>query len=163
MKPIDKYFANEWQTTEADPHVVELVKKANSVLDIGCGHNQYKQYCEGYFWGIDPYNKKADEQVCLFDFTAHHNYDLIICYGVLHFYDIKWVDTGMKRVVNLLGISGRIAMKVNPGLPNYDGSMLNWFDKWTTHLVNHYAEIYNLTVENYRVGERGRIKWDYVK
>jgi CDGSH-type Zn-finger protein len=163
MKKIDEYFANEYEKTEDDPHVVELVKKADSVLDIGCGHNQYKQYCDGYFWGIDPYNKKADEQVSLFDFTSHHNYDLIICFGVLHFYDIKWVDTGLKRVVNLLGDSGRIAMKVNPGVPNDDGSILNWFDRWTIHLINHYAEIYDLKVENYRVGTRGRIKWDYVK
>ena len=38
-------------------------------------------------------------------------------------------------------------MKVNPGCPHVDGTILPWYDKWTIPLAKHYAEVFNLTTD----------------
>ena len=53
-------------------------------------------------------------------------------------------------------------MKVNPKKPFGNGVTLDWFDKWTMPLIEHYAEINNCSIKNIREGDRGRIKFDYV-
>ena len=51
-------------------------------------------------------------------------------------------------------------MKVNPCKPFANGVRLQWFNKWTMPLVEHYADGYD--IENVREGGVGRIKFDYV-
>jgi len=63
--------------------------------------------------------------------------------------------------MRMLTPDGVLCMKVNPGLPNSDGSSLPWYNKWTKPLASHYGELYNKKVNNMRYGPRGRLKWEY--
>ena len=162
-RDLKEYFANDYVSNDEDPHVIELVKKSQATLDVGCGDNQFKKYFnKGFFIGLDPYNHKADEIQDILDFNYPVKFDLIICYGSINFYDIKWIDDRIKKVFSLLAEGGTICMKVNPNKPFGNGVVLEWFDKWTMPLIEHYAEINNCSIENIREGANGRIKFDYL-
>ena len=160
---IDDYFSNHYVSNDEDQHVANFVKKSKSVLDVGCGDNLFKKYHHnGAFIGIDPFNKNADRMCDVIDYDSPFKYELIICFGSINFYNIQWVDDRMKKVATLLKPNGRICMKVNPCNPFENGVVLDWFDKWTIPLIEHYAEIFNYEIENLREGGVGRIKFDYV-
>ena len=156
-----RWFATNWKTEEVDENVVNRVLAAKDVLDIGCGHNPYKKFCTGNFLGIDAYIDTADKQIDFLNFRTNEKYDLIIAYGVFHFHSLDLVDMQLKKAMKLLTPKGVMCMKVNPGLPNSEGSSLPWYDKWTKPLAHHYAEVYNKKVTNMRYGPRGRLKWEY--
>ena len=78
------------------------------------------------------------------------------------FYNLKWVDDRMHKIFSIWSRKSRICMKVNPNQPFASGIRLEWFDRWTTGLMNHYAEIYNCYVDEFREAEDGRFKWDYI-
>lgn len=160
MITIDDYFTNHYVSDDEDTHVIDLVKEAKYVLDVGCGDNLFKKY--GKVLGLDPYNSKADVMMDILDFEPVIKYPLIICFGSINFYDAKWVDDRMKKVATLLEPKGRICFKVNPNKAFGNGVRLDWFDRWTVPLIQHYAEIFNYEVECLRKSAHGRIKFDYV-
>ena len=163
MEDVKNYFKNVWETTEEDSQVIEAVKKAKNILDVGCGHNQYKKYAKNAFWGIDIACEEADEIVDILNFRSASKYDLIICYGSLHFYTIQWVEDRLRKVISLLDTGGKIMMKVNPNCPNADGTILHRYDSWTPELARHYAQIFNLEMSDIRNWDRKRFKFVYVK
>jgi SAM-dependent methyltransferase len=162
-KEISNYFATEWTTTETDPYVVWWVENSRNTLDVGCGFNHYKKYSNSNFIGLDPFNSEADVQIDILDFNTSQKFDLIICFGSLHFYNYDWIDERLKKVLSLLDENGRILMKVNPNTPNNDGSTLQWFDRWTKPLAEHFATLYGLKVENVRNAKNGRFKFDFTR
>ena len=156
-----RWFADNWKTEEVDETVVNRVLAAKKILDIGCGHNPYKKFATGNFTGIDVYIDTADEHMDFLNFRTHEKFDLIIAYGVFHFHSLDLIDIQLKKAMRLLTPDGVLCMKVNPGLPNSDGSSLPWYNKWTKPLASHYGELYNKKVTNMRYGPRGRLKWEY--
>ena len=160
IQNLETYFAYDYVSNDNDQHVIELVKKTEYVLDVGCGDNQFKKY--GLVTGLDPFNLKADLVMDILDFCPDQKYPLIICFGSINFYDAKWVDDRMKKVATLLEDKGRMCFKVNPNKPFGNGVKLEWFDRWTMPLIEHYAEMFNYNIENVREGDNGRIKFDYV-
>jgi len=160
FRNLEDYFAYDYVSEDEDPHVVSLVKRADCVLDVGCGDNLFKKH--GNVTGIDPYNFNADIMCDILDYEPDQTYDLIICFGSINFYNIAWVDARMRKVSTLLAKNGRICMKVNPGKPFANGTKLEWFDRWTLSLGKHYAEMFNYDIENIREGAHERIKFDYV-
>ena len=162
------YFKYHWKTTEVDPHVIDCIKNAHIILDVGCGFNDYKKYAKKpqYFKGIDIANEVADEVIDIIDFKTDKIFDLIICYGSINFYNEKWVGDRLEKVVNLLDDTpgSRICMKVNPGNPHADGTMLDFFP-WTMDYARHIANKYGLVIENFRTKDTpgGRFKFDFVR
>ena len=161
------YFKYHWKQTEEDQHIIDCMKNAFLILDVGCGFNQYKKYAKKpqYFKGIDIANEDADEVVDIIDFKTDKIFDLIICYGSINFYDEKWVEDRLEKVVNLLDETpgSRICMKVNPGNPHADGTMLEFFP-WTMDYARHISSKYGLVIENFRTkgSTGGRFKFYFV-
>ena len=160
---IEEYFKTTWKITEIDSDVVKEVCIAKNTLDVGCGYNQYKEYAVNSFWGIDLACDQADEIVDIINFKTDNSYDLIICYGSLNFYSIQWIEDRLRKIVSLLNLQGKIMMKVNPGCPHVDGTILPWYDKWTIPLAKHYAEVFDLKIANIRKAKNGRFKFDYIR
>ena len=59
--------------------------------------------------------------------------------------------------LSLLEPKGRICMKVNPCKPFANGVRLQWFNKWTMPLIEHYAEMFGYDIENVREGGVGEL------
>lgn len=160
---LSDYFKTTWKTTEEDPQVIEAVRSSKNTLDVGCGHNQYKKYSKTSFWGIDLSCEEADQIIDIIDFKTKSRFDLIICYGSINFYSIQWIEDRLRHIVSLLDTTGKIMMKVNPGYPHVDGTVLDWYDKWTISLAKHYGKVFNLEITNIREAANGRFKFDYIK
>ena len=167
MKEILNYFNGiVWQQTELDRKVIKAVKEASSIIDVGCGFNQYKQFNSDNFIGIDIANPNADWVGDILNYKTDQRFKLAICYGSLHFYNYEWIKNRFEKILALTLTSGIIMMKVNPGInSNYP---LPFFKHWTWPLAEHFAEVYNLQISDkhewYNPNEgTKRLKWTYNK
>ena len=167
MKEITDYFnGTQWMQTELDEDVVNAVKEAYSIIDVGCGYNQYKQFNPNKLIGIDIANPKADWNGDILEYKTYQRFKLAVCYGCLHFYDYHWITERFEKVLALTLTSGIIMMKVNPGMDSK--YPLPFFNKWTWSLVDHFAQVYHLKVDNrneWKSPDDGsaRLKWTYIK
>ena len=167
MKKILNYFdGTVWQQTELDKNVIKAVKEASSIIDVGCGYNQYKQFNPNKLTGIDIANSNADWVGDILNYKTDQTFQLAICFGCLHFYNFEWVKIRLEKVFALLLPNGIIMMKVNPGIDSKQP--LPFFKHWTWPLVEHFAEVYNLQISNkhewYNPNEgTKRLKWTYSK
>jgi len=170
---IKEFFGKQWSTTEIDDHVVSVIENANNVIDLGCGFNPYKPFCENLI-GVDIVNEKADWIGDILDYdTKGMKYDVAIAYGILHFNNYDWIRERLEWVVNNIKDGGEILIKVNPSkkedqAPELRSSDVIWFDKWNHGLVEHFADIYNLEIWNWREWKNPydnslRLKFDYRK
>ena len=170
---IKNFFGNKWTRTEIDDHVVDRIVDNKSVIDLGCGFNPYKK-CNPNLVGIDIVNEGADVVCDILDYdTMGIKYDVVICYGVLHFNSYDWIRERLEWVVNNLTEDGEILIKVNPSRKEDQAEELRssdviWFDKWNRGLADHFADIYKLEVWNWRewrnpLDNSKRLKFDYRK
>lgn len=173
MEEIKEFFGKTWNQTEVDPHVVEIIKDAKSVIDVGCGFNPYKEYHDNLV-GIDIVNKKADFNCDILNFSpGDRKFDVAICYGVLHFNSYHWIRERLEWVVKNTTDDGQILMKVNPSSKEDQAEELRssdviWFHRWNHGLAQHFADIYNLEVWNWRewrnpLDNSVRYKFDFRK
>ncbi len=173
MEEIKEFFGKTWNQTEVDLHVVEIIKDAKSVIDVGCGFNPYKEYHDNLV-GIDIVNKKADFNCDILNFSpGDRKFDVAICYGVLHFNSYHWIRERLEWVVKNTTDDGQILMKVNPSSKEDQAEELRssdviWFHRWNHGLAQHFADIYNLEVWNWRewrnpLDNSVRYKFDFRK
>ena len=114
MEEIKEFFGKTWNQTEVDEHVVDRIKYAKSVIDIGCGFNPYKKFNHN-LTGVDLVNEEADEVCDILDFDSMGlKYDVAICYGILHFNSYDWIRERLEWAVNHIKEDGEILIKVNP-------------------------------------------------
>ena len=168
-----KFFGEVWHQTETDPHVLEKLKSAKNPIDVGCGYNPYKQYNSNLI-GVDIVNEKADWIGDIIDYPGwDRKFDLAICYGILHFHSYDWIRQRLEWVLNNTTPNAQILIKVNP-TPKEDqeeslrSSDVVWFDRWNKGLADHFAQMYNLEVWNWREWRNPadnsiRYKFDYRK
>ncbi len=111
MEEIKEFFGKTWNQTEVDEHVVDRIKYAKSVIDIGCGFNPYKKFNHN-LTGVDLVNEEADEVCDILDFDSMGlKYDVAICYGILHFNSYDWIRERLEWAVNHLKEDGEILLK----------------------------------------------------
>ena len=169
---LKEFFGKSWHQTEVDDHVVERLKGARNVIDVGCGFNPYKKFHDNLV-GIDIVNEQADVNCEILDFPNDTKFDLAICYGILHFNDYDWIRERLEWVVNNTTDDAQILIKVNPSSKEDQAEELRssdviWFNRWNHGLAQHFAEIYNLEVWNWRewrnpLDNSLRYKFDYRK
>ena len=100
-------------------------------------------------------------------------YDVAICYGILHFNSYDWIRERLEWVVNNTKPKSEILIKVNPSRKEDQAEALRssevvWFHRWNRGLADHFAEIYNLEVWNWRewrnpLDNSLRLKFDFRK
>ena len=69
-----KYFRDNWKPdydkfTYSGWKLLEKFLPTDTILDIGCGYNLFKEHLGDQVYGIDPANDCADEVVSWEDFT----------------------------------------------------------------------------------------------
>mgnify|MGYP003680430153 CR=1 FL=1 len=164
---IKEFFGKQWNTTEVDTHVSNIIKNSLNVIDIGCGFNPYKPFCKNLI-GVDIINEKADWIGDILDYDAQGiKFDVAICYGILHFNNYEWVKNRLEWVVNNISDDGEILIKVNPSQESQTPDVV-WFENWNRGLAEHFAEIYSLEIWNWREWKNPsddslRYKFDYRK
>lgn len=166
-----RFFSEIWRprTGEYDHSgwaLVEEVNKLNPerVLDVGCGYHPFKGRINNIV-GIDPYNDAADYEVDILDYRVKpESHDVIIALGSINFNSQDDIEQRFAHCVNLLRKGGKFFLRANPGLPHKTGPYVDIFP-WTFEIVNHFAEKYNLNLDEFKKEptELGRLYFVYTK
>lgn len=151
----DRFFREIWQPN-TDKYrytgwsIIEEIAKHNpkTVLDVGCGYNQFKHRIPGVI-GIDPFNESADYQVDILNFVSTYKFDAMIVFGSINFNGRDEISKKLKHCVDLLNPGGRMYFRVNPGIPHVKGPWVDIFE-WDFQTVQEFAQEFNLDLETFK-------------
>lgn len=152
---LHKFFGQVWRPRTKDYFytgqcLADAVNEwePSSVLDVGCGYNEFKSKIPN-LTGIDPYNNAADYMVDLLEFETKNKYDAIIALGSINFGTAADIEKAFAKCIALLADNGRFYLRCNPGLQHKDGPWVEIF-QWTFGVANAFAEKYDLVLESFK-------------
>lgn len=93
--------------------LVNKVHPSESVIDVGCGYNIFKQYIPNLI-GIDPVYDEADYKIALQDFVTDKKFNVAFCLGSIQFGTIDVIENQIAHLVSLLTPHARMYWRVNP-------------------------------------------------
>lgn len=166
---LGRFFGEIWKPA-TDNYIYSgwsLVEEINSqdpqsVLDFGCGYNQFKERIKNLI-GIDPYNNCADYMVDILDFKVEpESFDHILALGSLNFNSKDDIETRFKRLAELLKPQGKIYFRANPGHLWKNGPYVDIFP-WDFEVAYEFANKYNLKLETFKKDSNDRLYFVYVK
>lgn len=166
---LNRFFGEIWKPrTDTFGHtgwaICDEINKLNpkSVLDVGCGYNQFKERIQN-LTGIDPYNNSADYQVDILDYKVKpESHDVVMAFGSINFNSKDEIEDRFGHVINLLQKGGKLFMRANPGIQHEKGPYVDVF-AWSFEVVNEFAEKYNLHLETYKQDANDRLYFVYKK
>ena len=132
-----------------------------SVLDVGCGYNQFKGRINNLI-GIDPYNNCADYMVDVLDYNVTDRYDHILVLGSLNFNSYDEIETRFNKIVDLLADNGKMYFRANPGIIWKNGPYVDIFP-WSFETVYNLGIKYNLSLETFKKDSNDRLYFVYKK
>tara|TARA_B100000959_G_scaffold145798_1_gene153112 strand:- start:447 stop:1013 length:567 start_codon:yes stop_codon:yes gene_type:complete len=154
---FNKYTYSGWKLLE------EFDNDAH-ILDIGCGYNMYKPYCKNLY-GIDPYNKEADEMVKFEDYIPHKTFDVFLALGSLNFYDESYVESQIKHLSNMTKKGDLVFWRQNNGdIPHPKGGSLPeehkdvYFFPWSLEYNKYFTKKYGFEMLDFKEDTGIRLK-----
>ena len=167
---LHRYFSRYWQNDMKKWKYsgVALIDEVNglkprSVLDVGCGYNEFKGKIDNLI-GIDPYNDKADIQVATMEYNTDQQFDVILCLGSVNFGSRDKITAEVAKCVNLLADGGTMFFRVNPGV-QHDKPEADWieFFAWNVPFIIELSEMFNLKILDIRDDSNQRKYFIYRK
>jgi len=152
---LEKYFSQVWQpkTKKYKYSGLSIIDEVNalkprSVLDIGCGYNEFKGKIKNLV-GIDPYNSKADVNCTIMDYRPENKFDVVISLGSINFGSTDKILNEMSKAVNLVEDNGLLFFRVNPGRMHEERAA-QWIDffEWTPEFVVTVAQFFGCDIIN---------------
>lgn len=169
-KVLSKYFNEIWQprTKTYKYSGLSIVQEINSlnprsVLDIGCGYNEFKGKIYNLI-GIDPYNNCADIKVPLLKYVTNEKYDVIIAFGSINFGSTDKIFSELEKAVSLAARNGKLFFRVNPGL-SHELPESNWisFYPWSTNFIINCADYFGVDILDIKSDNNGRLYFVWSK
>lgn len=166
---LNRFFGEIWKPrTESFGYtgwqVCDEINKLNpsSVLDVGCGYNQFKERIQN-LTGIDPYNNCADYQVDILDYKVKpESHDVVMAFGSINFNSRDEIDARIGHCVSLLKKGGKFFLRANPGIQHIKGPYVDVF-AWNFEVVNELAEKFNLKLDTFKQDNNDRLYFVYTK
>lgn len=148
---IDHYKYSGWE-------LVDKVKPGESIIDVGCGHNPFKEKI-GLLVGIDPAFSQADHQTTLEDFCTKQTFDVAFCLGSINFGSEENILKQIQLVIALLNPQARIYWRCNPGLKDHGNAQCKNIDffHWTKELHKKYADKFGFELADMQDDTNNRI------
>jgi len=140
----EKYTYTGWQ-------IVDEIISTNprSVLDVGCGYNQFKSKIPNLV-GIDKYNPAADYMVDILDFDVDPgSYDAVLVFGSINFGEYEDVACRFSKVFDLTASGGRIYVRANPGYSHPTGTWIDIF-AWDFAAAHRIAKDNDATLVTFK-------------
>jgi len=150
---METYFSSVWQpkTKKYKYSGLSIIDEVNalkprSVVDLGCGFNEFKGKIENLV-GVDAYNHKADIQSTITDYNPQEKHDVAICLGSVNFGSPDNVFFELAHIVsNVVNPGGLIFFRGNPG-KMHEASEARWIDffEWTPEFIVNTARVLGCT------------------
>jgi SAM-dependent methyltransferase len=126
--------------------LVNKINATESVVDIGCGNNIFKQFIPN-LTGVDPMYESADYQTDLQSFVTDKKFDVAFCLGSINYGTVDNITQQIQKVIDLLTPGGRIywRIKLGPHAPGDINSAANKYP-WTLADIYRFAEQFGFRV-----------------
>lgn len=144
---MQKYFSQIWQpkTKKYKYSGLGIVDEINSlkptsVVDLGCGYNEFKGKIDNLI-GVDPYNNKADITSTIAEYQPSEKHDIAICLGSVNFGSPDNIFFELAHIVqNVVKPNGLIFFRGNPG-KMHEAPEARWIDffEWTPEFIVNTA------------------------
>lgn len=105
--------------------LLDKVQPIETILDVGCGFNLFKEHRPNTLIGIDPVTEEADYQCTIENFVTDQTFDVAFCLGSLQFGNLDHITLQIQKISSLLKPTGRIYWRCNPA------SNFTWHYRWT--------------------------------
>jgi hypothetical protein len=167
QEQLNKYFSTVWKSN-LDQYkysgwaLIDKVHPYETVLDVGCGFNEFRQRMPNLL-GIDPANNSADYKVSIEDYTPTNKFDVAFCLGSINFGSDVNIINQIKCVSTLLNPKARIYWRCNPGLHDHGNQECNDIDfyPWTIEKHIEFADLFefNLVTACWDTNNRIYAEW----
>lgn len=158
QQDLNLYFSTVWKSNLnlykfSGWELLNKIKSDESVLDVGCGFNEFKQYIPNLI-GIDPANNNADYCTTIENFNINQKFDVAFCLGSINFGNEEIILNQIRCVVNLLKPKSRIYWRCNPGYADHNNEECTNIDFYNWSIDNHieFSTMFGYTL--------GTIAWD---
>jgi hypothetical protein len=161
---LGRYFSEVWQPEmkKFKYSGLSLIDEVNSlkprsVLDIGCGYNEFKGKINNLV-GLDPYNNRADIQCKIADYRTTEKYDVILALGSINFGSTDKIFAELERAVELTTPGGKLFFRVNPGVQHTPPES-RWisFYPWNSNFIINCADYFGVDVLDIRNDSNNRM------
>ena len=151
---VNKYFGSNWKPDYKHYEysgwaLLDKVGPNDTVIDIGCGFNSFKEKLGDRLYGFDPANDKADEVVSIEEFEANgKQWDIAFVLGSLNFGTAEDVEPQVEKAVSLVKPGGILYWRQNPGIGDHPWKGVEeiQFFPWTFDLNYEWAKKYGCEV-----------------
>lgn len=167
---LSKYFTEVWQPTTAKFKYsgLKLIDEINSlkpesVLDVGCGYNEFKGKIYN-LTGLDPYNNTSDIKCKILDYNTDKKYNVIIALGSINFGSTEKIFSELEKCVFLTAPKGKLFFRVNPGHQHIPPES-KWisFYPWNSNFIINCADYFNLDVLDIKTDRKDRLYFVWSK
>lgn len=165
------YFKHHWKPNYSKFKysgwaLLDKIKEDDTILDIGCGYNLFKEKLGDRLWGIDPANDKADEMVSLENYTPQRNSNVYFILGSLNFGDQKEIETQLQKLADITKTGDRVYWRQNTfgnDHPFHDDSKKVRFFLWSRQNNSQFCEKYNFTLNDIQDDATNRLYAEWIK
>ena len=169
QEQLDKYFSSIWRSNLSQYkysglQLVEKIKPYETVLDVGCGFNEFKQHIPNLI-GIDPANDNADVKTVIEYYDSPHKFDVAFCLGSINFGSEINIVSQITSVIACLKPKARIYWRCNPGLKDHGNKECESieFFPWTIDKHIKYSEIFGFRLATCRWDTNNRLYVEWIK
>lgn len=161
---LARYFSEVWQPEmkKFKYSGLKLIDEVNSlkprsVLDIGCGYNEFKGKINNLI-GLDPFNSRADVRCKIADYRTDEQYDVVLALGSINFGSTDKVFSELERAVKVTAPKGKMFFRVNPGL-QHTPLESRWisFYPWNSNFIINCADYFGVDILDIRNDHNNRM------
>ena len=123
---LEEYFSGVWKQAPDSKYkltgmdLLNKIHPGETVLDVGCGYNQFKSHFGERLLGIDPYNDCADLKVAIEDLDwLDEEFDVGLALGSINFGNELRIRIQVTNFVDQIKPGGRIYWRQNPGIADH--------------------------------------------
>lgn len=141
---LDQYMYTGWS-------LLDEIALNETVLDVGCGTNPFKQSLQERLWGIDITDIGSDQQIAIEDYKTDEKFDVAFVLGSINFGDRDTIKKQISAVVESLKPDGRMYWRCNPGRKDHKNDhvdKINFFP-WTLEDQVEFAKQFGYTIEEH--------------
>jgi hypothetical protein len=164
---LEKYFTSVWQASmkKFKYSGLKLIDEVNnlkprSVLDVGCGYNEFKGKIHNLI-GIDPYNNAADLCVDIREYSMlaqDKKFDVMLALGSINFGSTDKIFRELEAMLRLCEPGAVLFFRVNPG-HQHEAHEAKWitFYPWTSNFIVNCADYFNVDILDLRNDSANRM------
>ena len=137
---------------------MDRIGENETILDVGCGRNHFKQFYDDKLVGIDPINPAADHRVSIDEYVLREQFDHVLCYGSINFGTRLDIERQVRKVVQCTKPDGLIHWRMNPGRYDHKNAGQESLDlfHWTVEAAFEMARRNGCDVEEFQDDSNNR-------